>query len=149
MQKSLKELISNDYMDAMKNKDTLKKNLLGVIKSEIITTEKNNKTDNLSEQEIIKILNKIAKGIRENVSAGSAEAIIELNIIESYLPRQLSNDEILNIVENIIDNNTFSNVSDLGKVMTLFNSEYSGQADGKTVSNITRELLTNKTNITR
>lgn len=141
---TLKEKISKDYLEAFKNKDAIKKNLLGVVKGEITTQEKNSMIENLSNPEVVKILNKLAKSLRENVTAGVESAEAELKIVESYLPKQMSQEEIKGYVSQIISELNVSSPSDMGKVMTVFNSKYAGQADGKTVSTIVREMLTIK-----
>lgn len=136
---TLKHRISREYLEAFKSKNFIKKNLLGVIKGEITTQEKNLMISDLSDQGTFKILNKIAKGIRESVQSGVLDADVELEIIESFLPRQMSEQEIKTAVEQIIIE---TGLSEMGKVMSTFSSRYQGRADGKTASKIVREILT-------
>lgn len=141
---TLKEKISAEYIEAFKSKNTIKKNLLGVVKGEITTQEKNAMIENLSDPEIIKILNKLAKGLRENIQSGDEGAKVELAVVESYLPKQMSESEVRVAISQVLTETGASNPSEMGKVMSAFNAKYAGQADGKMVSIIVKELLTSK-----
>ena len=139
---TLKQKISTDYISAFKSGDKVKKNLLGVVKAEITTIEKNTNISELSDGDVIKILNKTAKNLKETISASnSEEAQQELSVIEAYLPTQMSEGEIRVAVEQVISEIGAKSPSDMGKVMGGFNSKHAGKADGKTVSNIVKELL--------
>ena len=88
---SLKEKINADYMSAFKSKNVVAKNLLSVVKGEIQTIEKNIGVDSLSDDEVVKILNKTVKSLKETQSKSpSAQTAEELFIIESYLPKQMT-----------------------------------------------------------
>jgi len=142
---TLKQKISSDYVEAFKSGNKVKKNLLGVVKGEITTIEKNTNVDALSDAEVSKILTKIAKNLKETISASdSAEAKEELIIVESYLPKQMSELEIRAAVEQVIIEVGAKSPGEMGKVMGGFNSKYAGQADGKIVSSIVKELLNNQ-----
>lgn len=92
-------------MNALKNRDNVTKNLLSVVKGEIQTIEKNQSIDNLSDDEIIKILNKMGKSLRETIQISTTiELDKELSIIESYLPKQMSEIEISEKIDNLISN---------------------------------------------
>ena len=101
---TLKEKISKDYIEAFKAKNTVAKNLLSVIKGEIQTLEKNTGVESLSDEDVTKILNKSVKSLKETISSLTdvdklAEVQSELNIVETYLPKQLSVEEIQSNVE--------------------------------------------------
>lgn len=143
---TLKEKIVKEYLEAFKSRDAVKKNLLGVVKAEITTQEKNTTVENLSDEDVSKILKKISKGLNETISKADREeakneAIAELTVIDSYLPKQMSEVEIRAEVASVIVEISASGASDMGKVMTGFNSKFSGKADNKLVSTIVRELL--------
>lgn len=142
---TLKEKISKDYLEAFKSRDIVKKNLLGVVKAEITTQEKNISIENLTNEDVSKILKKFVKNLVETISqSDNEEAKIELTILESYLPKQMSEEEIRTEVEIAINEVAAKLPSDMGKVMTQFNQKFSGKADNKIVSVIVRELLTAK-----
>ena len=128
----LREKISADYMTAFKEKNVVAKNLLSVVKGEIQTVEKNIGSE-LSDEDVIKILQKSAKSLKEMVSSGSESAQSELEIIESYLPKQMSKEEITQKVSELIN----SGVTKMGGIMKEFSKL---PADKKLVSEIFREL---------
>lgn len=133
----LKDQINKDYMTAFKERDTVKKNLLSVIKGEIQTQEKNQSIDNMSDDEVTKILNKMAKSLREVFVTDNSNVLtdvrIELDIIESYLPKQMSRDEISLKLEELYG----SGVTQMGDIMKAFSTL---PADKKVVS----ELIKNR-----
>ena len=133
----LREQINADYMTAFKERDTVKKNLLSVIKGEIQTLEKNLGLDSLPNAEVIKILNKVAKSLREVLITDNAKVIsdvrIELDIIEAYLPKQMSDDEIRNKINELI-NDGAGNVAEIMRAFATL------PADRKQVSQIYQTL---------
>ena len=130
----LKEKISADYMSAFRAKNTVAKNLLSVIKGEIQTIEKNQNIDNLSDEEVTKILNKTVKSLKEtNTSFPSAQTAEELFIVESYLPKQMSEDEIRVKVQELISENDLN----IAEVMRAF---VSYPADRKLVAEVYHSL---------
>ena len=95
----IKEQINKDYMTAFKSKNTVAKNLLSVVKGEIQTIEKNTGVDNLSDEEVLKILTKTSKSLNETIKALSpiagkgedlVQACAELAIVQCYLPKPVS-----------------------------------------------------------
>jgi uncharacterized protein YqeY len=90
-------------MKAFKEKNANVKNLLAVVKGEMQTTKKNLVVTELSDEQSIKILSKIPKNLKENISlANDQKSIDELVIIESYLPKQMSEVEINTKLDEII-----------------------------------------------
>ena len=133
----LREQINADYMTAFKERDTVKKNLLSVIKGEIQTLEKNLGLASLPDVDVIKILNKVAKSLREVLITDNAKIIsdvrIELDIIEAYLPKQMSDDEIRNKINELI-NDGAGNVAEIMRAFATL------PADRKQVSQIYQTL---------
>ena len=130
----LKEKINADFITAMKNKDVVKKNLLSVIRGEIQTMEKNNGIDTLSDDDITNILNKIAKSLRESIKTSPTDELNEeLIIVESYLPKQMNNEEITIIVKQLIEEKDLN----IAEVMRHFGNL---PADRKEVSSIYHSL---------
>lgn len=131
----LKELISKNYMQAFKEKNVVAKNLLSVVKGEIQTIEKNTGTENLSDEEVLKILNKTAKSLKETIEkTGDTESKLQLEIVESYLPKQLSKEEIVAKVNEIVA----SGVTNIGLIMKEFATL---PVDRKIVSEVVKETL--------
>lgn len=131
----LKEKINLDFIKAFKEKKTDLKSLLGTIKGEIQTTEKNLMVEVLSDEEVIKILNKFAKNCKENIRlANDEKSKVELEIIEAYLPKQLSAEEIQSKIEALVA----SGVKNIGQIMKEFSTL---PADKKIVSEIAKKAL--------
>jgi len=130
----LKEKINADYMSAFRNKNTVAKNLLSVIKGEIQTAEKNTGVENMSDEDVIKILNKTVKSLKEtNASYPSAQTAEELFIVESYLPKQMSEGEISEKIKSLIADGA-SNVAEIMRAFAAL------PADRKMVAQIYQSL---------
>lgn len=131
----LKTKINADYLTAFKTKNVIAKNVLSVIKGEIQTIEKNTGSENLSDEEVIKILNKTAKSLKETISlSGDQKSIQELEIVESYLPKQMSDEEITRKITEVIS----TGATNIGMIMKEFSTL---PADKKKVSEIAKNLL--------
>jgi uncharacterized protein YqeY len=114
---TLKERIAADYMTAFKAKDQTAKNLLSVIKGEIQTTEKNTGVENMSDEDVLKILAKTKKSLDEtNSKFPSEQTATELAIVEAYLPKQMSIEEIETKVKELIS----EGAENIGTVMKAF-----------------------------
>jgi uncharacterized protein YqeY len=142
----IKEQINKDYMIAFKAKNTVAKNLLSVVKGEIQTIEKNTAVENMSDEDVLKILQKSAKSLRETISSlektqtgmyfsnDLVSAREELSIIESYLPKQMSKDEVTQKVTELVN----SGITQMGAIMKEFASL---PVDKKMVSEVVKELV--------
>lgn len=132
---TLKQQIQKDYLDAFKSKNVIVKNILSVIKGEIQTTEKNTGAVDLSDEDTIKILNKTAKSLKEMVNSGSEIATSELQIIENYLPKQMTKEAIETKISELLS----KGVTTLGQIMKEFSTL---PADKKLVSEVFRATQT-------
>ena len=147
---SLLKKIDNDIKFAMKSKDTLVLESLRAVKSSILLFKtKSGSSVVLSDQDEIKILQKLVKQRKESAEIYKNQNRIELcdtelnqaSIIESYLPKQLSSEEVIIIIDKIIIKLNATSMKDMGKVMSLASKELSGKSDGKTISEIVRKKL--------
>jgi len=137
-----------ELKDALKSSDKDKlnalRNLVAKIKSKEIE-----KGEPLSNDECLKVCMSSAKQIKESISQfkkGNRQDLadkekIELDIISSYLPEELSNEELTKIIKEVIDNVSANGPSDMGKVMGPVMGKISGQADGKRVQKLVLEEL--------
>ena len=130
----IKEQINKDYMTAFKSKNVVAKNLLSVVKGEIQTIEKNTGVENMSDEDVLKILTKTSKSLKEMVASGNEQAKEELDIIESYLPKQMSKDEVIAKVTELVN----SGVTQIGAIMKEFASL---PVDKKMVSETIKEIV--------
>jgi uncharacterized protein YqeY len=130
----IKEQINKDYMTAFKSKNTVAKNLLSVVKGEIQTIEKNTGVENMSDEDVLKILKKTSKSLKEMVATGNVQAQEELSIIESYLPKQMSKEEVAGKVTELVN----SGITQTGAIMKEFATL---PADKKMVSEVIKETI--------
>ena len=147
---SLLKKIDNDIKFAMKSKDALSLESLRAVKSSILLFKtKSGSSIDLSDQDEIKILQKLVKQRKDSAEIYKNQNRLELcdtelnqaRIIESYLPKQLSPSEVSIIIDKIIIKLNASSMKDMGKVMGLASKELSGKSDGKTISEIVRKKL--------
>lgn len=132
---NLKEQISKDYMTAFKERNVVAKNLLSVVKGEIQTIEKNTGVDCLSDAEVIKILNKTAKSLKEVIAtSGDTESITQLEMVEALLPAAMTREDVVVKVSALVA----SGITNVGGIMKEFATL---QVDRKVVSEVIKEVL--------
>ena len=147
---ALETQIQKDIMEAMKAKDTVRLNAVRSIKSAILlakTAEGGSK--DLQDADIIKLIQKLAKQRKEAAeqytAAGRQELadneLAEAEVLNSYLPKMLSDQEVEERLKEIIAEVGASKPSDMGKVMGTATKRLAGLAEGKTISAIVRRLL--------
>ena len=147
---SLINKISDSIKNAMKSKDSISLESLRAIKSSLLLakTQKGASND-LSESEEIKILQKLVKQRKESAEIYMSQnrndlaetELRQAKIIEKFLPDQLELNEIERIISDLIVEIDADGMKDMGKVMGLATKKLSGKADGKTISNIVRSKL--------
>ncbi len=128
----LMDTIRKDMFEAKKVKDKVKSNLLSTLFAEIFTLSKSGKE--LNEDDELKIIRKFLKNIDETLSLEipadtKSKLETEKNILTAYLPKQLSTEEIDEIVKSLV-----SEGKTIKDIMPYFKEKYSGRYDGKTVS---------------
>lgn len=147
---SLKERIEADIKKAMlaKNKDELR--ALRAIKSMILLAQSEKGAgDQLSAESEIKILQKAAKQRTDSLTLYKEQKrddlaeieAAELEVIKKYLPEQLSEEDLANIIGEIIKKVGATTMQDMGKVMGIASKELAGKSDGKTISQVVKKLL--------
>lgn len=147
---SLKSTIEADIKKAMLSKDKDRLRALRSIKSMILLAETEKGAEGeLSEDAEMKLLTKAAKQRRDSIEVFeqqgrtdlAATEKSELEVIESFLPKQLTENEIEAEVQQIISEVGASGPQDMGKVMGLATKKLAGKADGKIISTLARKLL--------
>jgi len=134
--------------EALKSRDELKVSVIRMTKASLKNKEIE-KMSKLSEDEILSVLSTLAKQRRESIEQYSAagrtdladKETRELEIILSYLPKQLPADELDDIIRSAISESGASSLNDLGKVMKVLMPKVKGVADGKVVNQRVKELL--------
>ena len=134
--------------EALKSRNDLKVSVIRMIKASLKNREIE-KMSSLTDEEILSVLSTLAKQRRESIEQYTAAGRIdlsdkeskELEIILSYLPKQLSANELDDIIRSAISESGASSVNDLGKVMKVLMPKVKGVADGKVVNQRVKELL--------
>lgn len=145
---SLKERLMADLKDAMKNKDKLRKDVITMVRAAI----KQKEVDERVELDDADIENIISKQLKEKKSSieefkkGNRQDLVdqtnaEIEILLNYLPEQLSDEELKEIIKKVIDENEITSMKDIGKLMKNVMPLIKGKADGKQVNIIAKELL--------
>ncbi len=149
---SLKERIGEDIKTAMKAKDKIRLETVRSIKKAILEKEialRPKGIDSLSEEHEIELLSQQAKQRRDAIeqyqNAGrddlAEKESQELAIIETYLPEQISDEELETIIDDIIASSGATSVKDLGKVMGPAMKQLKGKADGKKIQALVKSKL--------
>jgi len=149
---SIKEQIMADLKQAMKNKEKDKLRVLRSLKSKLLEREISERKEgkaSLSDDQTIEVLMKAAKQRKESIEQfekgdrndlADAEKT-ELDIIESYLPEMLSEDEVRDIARDKIDELGAEDMSDMGQVMGVLMQELKGKVEGSVVSKVVKDEL--------
>lgn len=147
---SLQSELMVKMKEAMKSKDTVALESLRAIKSEILLAQtKSGAAEGLSESEEIALLQKLVKQrkdsaaiyIDQNRQDLADPELAQVEIIAQFLPAQLSAEELKKVVAEIIATVGATSMKDMGKVMGMASAKLGGQADGKSISAVVKELL--------
>ena len=146
----LEEKIMAQMKDAMKSKDEKALRSLRAIKAAILLAKTSEGAGGaLKEEDEIKLLQKLVKQRKDSLEIFQQQNRAdlaqkeqeEITVIEQFLPKQLSADDLKTIIAKIIADTGASSPSDMGKVMGVASKQLAGQADGKTISGVVKELL--------
>ena len=146
---ALEQQIQKDIMEAMKAHNTIRTNAVRAIKSEILLAKTSGAGAEITDGDVIKLIQKLIKQRKESAAMyaqGGRQDLADNELaeaaeMEGYLPKQLSEAEVEEIVKGIIAETGASSMADMGKVMGLATKKLAGQADGRTVSTIVNKLL--------
>jgi uncharacterized protein len=151
----LEDRIKNDLIQAQKDRDELKVSTLRMLLSEARYAEirqREGERSQLSEEEMVTVIQRevkkrkeAAEGFRQGGRTESAEKELkEAEILSAYLPAQLSDEELSQMVEDAIRETEATAISDMGRVMALVMGKVEGRAEGARVSSLVKEKLLNK-----
>jgi len=147
---SLEEKTMALMKDAMKSKDEATLRGLRAIKAAIILAKTaEGAGGKLSEADEVKLLQKLVKQRKDSLEIYQKQdrkdlaqkELEEIQVIEQFLPKQLSGEELKKIIAEIIQQTGASSPADMGKVMGVANKQLAGKADGKSISIVVKELL--------
>lgn len=146
---SLQERINEDLKVYMKSKDTFKLGVVRMVKGAVQLEKINLKKEELSDEEIIKLISKQIKmrkdSIAEFTKAGRDDLVQqnekEIEVLKEYMPEEMSEEEVINIINEAISSTGASNIKEMGKVMREVTPKVSGRFDMGRVSSIIKEKL--------
>lgn len=146
---SLQERINEDLKVYMKSKDTFKLGVVRMVKGAVQLEKINLKREELSDDEIIKLISKQIKmrkdSIAEFTKAGRDDLVQqnekEIDVLKEYMPEEISEEEVINIINEAISSTGASNIKEMGKVMREVTPKVSGRFDMGRVSSIIKEKL--------
>lgn len=145
---SLKERLQADWKEALKAKDKLRADTISMARAAILQVEKTDRVE-LDDEQVIEVLAREVKQRREAIlefEKGKRQDLVdkgvsEIEILLSYLPQQLTEDEIFVMVQDAAVEVGANSMKDMGKVMSVLAPRVKGRADGKLVSQIVKEHL--------
>jgi len=146
---SLEQKINNDLKEAMKAKDQVRLRGIRAVKSAIMLLKTDGSGKEIDEATEIKLLQKLIKQRkdsleifekqnREDLAVKERE---EIEVIEKYLPEQMSAEELESALKEIINQTGATSMKDMGKIMGMASQKFAGKADGKTISGLVKKLL--------
>lgn len=145
---SFKQILQQDMKTAMKEKDTIRKNVITMVRAAILQQEKDKKIE-MDDEGILDVIAKAAKQRKDSIpeyEKGNRPDIIkdlerEIEILMSYLPEQLSEDEVDELVSQTIFEVGAQSARDIGLVMKALMPKVKGRADGRIVNQLVRKHL--------
>ena len=146
----IEEKINESIKDSMKEKNSLRLDSLRAIKSAILLEKtKSGSKDQIEESVILKILQKMVKQrndsakiyLEQNRKQLAEVEISQANIISEFLPTQLSQSKLSEIIDKVIEEVGAESMKDMGKVISKVNEKVSGQAEGRVIAEIVKKKL--------
>jgi len=145
----LEEKILSDYKAAMLAKDAAKVSTLSFLRAELHNLSIDKRNKKLEDSDVIIVIKRQIKRHQDSIDQfkkGQRQDLVdketkELEILESYLPKQLSEEEIRKVVEEVVSSSGAKDIKDMGKVMKEVMAKIGDSADGKIISNLVKEKL--------
>ena len=144
----IKEKLMEDLKESMKNKDVIRKNTIQMVRASILQIEKD-KGIEVEDDKILEIISKEVKGkkdVLKDFEKAERQAIIEqtnqeIAVLQEYLPKQLSREEIKSELEKIIAEIGATSMKDMGAIMKEAKAKMGTSAEGKTINEVAKEIM--------
>ncbi|WAW14183.1 GatB/YqeY domain-containing protein [Peptostreptococcus equinus] len=145
---SLKERLQEDLKTSMKNKDKIKKSVITLVRAAIKQQEVDNRVE-LNDEEVMTIISKQLKQRKDSLvefeKAGREDLVeetkSEIQVLQDYLPQQLSEEELEKIVIETISEVGATSMKDMGKIMAAIKPKTAGRADGRKINELVKKNL--------
>ena len=144
----IKEKLLNDLKESMKDKNLIRKNTIQMVRAAVLQVEKDKQIE-LTDEQVIEIIAKESKKRKDaeaEFEKSGREDLIkqnkeEMEILAEYLPKQLAVEEVEKIVKTVIGETGATSMKDMGTVMKTAKEKIGASADGKTISDVVKKLL--------
>jgi hypothetical protein len=145
---SLKETLANDLKTAMKEKDTIRKNTVQMVRAAILQVEKDQKIV-LDDADVIDVVARELKRRKDSlpdfIRSGRQDLVDNINreieVLSQYMPEQMPDNELEELVRSTINEVGATTIRDIGKVMKVILPKVKGKADGSKVNSLIRRIL--------
>jgi len=146
---SLEEQLNKDYIQAMKDRDSVRSSALSFLRSQLKYARIELKTETVADKDVIAVIKKQVKqrqdSIEQFTQGGRQDLVqkeeVELAILKSYLPAEMSADDLREIIKEVIKSVGAASVKDMGKVIKEAGAKAAGRADNKQISELVKEEL--------
>lgn len=146
---SLKNEVMEQIKSAMRSKDKVALESLRAIKSELLLLETSGAESEISSEDELKVLQKLVKQRKDSATTFTEQGredlaepeLAQAAIIAKFLPAQMSEEEVKEVVVKVVEQVGAKSMADMGKVMGIVSKELAGKSDGKTISGIVRSCL--------
>lgn len=147
---SLEDKIGQDYVSAMKARDSFRSSVLSFLRAQIKNVKVDKRLEAVPDEEVVATIKKQAKQRQDSINqfkAGDRADLVdkeerELGILKSYLPAEMSSEQLKMIVEEVLRASGANSIKDMGRVMKDVLARVKGQADNQMVSALVKERLT-------
>ena len=144
----LKEKLMDDLKESMKNKDVIRKNTIQMVRAAILQIEKD-KGIEVEDDKILEIISKEVKSkkdVLKDFEKAERQDLIdqtnqEISVLQEYLPKQLSREEIKSELEKIIAEIGATSMKDMGAIMKEAKAKMGASAEGKTINEVAKEIM--------
>ena len=145
----LKEQIPEDLKNALRNKNALELSVLRMLQAALKNKEIDNNKEELKDEDVVSVVGAEIKKRRDAVKEydkvnrpdAADQEKAEIDILMKYMPQQMNEDEIRDVVKSAVEETQAEGMKDIGKVMKVLMPKVKGKADGSIVNKIVRELL--------
>ena len=149
---SLEEKINQDYIQAMKERDSFRSSVLSFLRAKIKDVKVDKRIEKVSDEEVIAVIKRQIKQRQDSISQFTSGGRLdlaqkeeqELVLLKAYLPAEISREQLVVIVDDVIQSTGASSVKDMGRVMKDVLTKVAGQADNQTVSALVKDRLSQR-----
>jgi uncharacterized protein YqeY len=146
---SLEDKISQDYVQAMKARDSFTSSVLSFLRAQIKNVKVDKRLEAVPDEDVISVIKKQVKQRQDSITQFRAGGRVdlaekeekELVVLKSYLPPEMSAEKLKSIVEEVVSASGATSIKDMGRVMKDVLSRVAGQADNQTIGVLVKERL--------